>query len=52
MKNVRIAARIPEKDDGVIEHLVEQGRYLNKSDFFRQAIRKLLEVKTQGNTSC
>jgi len=45
LKDVRIAARIPEQDDNTIERLVRDGRFINKSDFFRQAIKKLLEVK-------
>lgn len=45
MNDIRIAARIPMQDDQTIEQLVKEGRFVNKSDFFRQAIRKLLEVK-------
>ena len=45
MNDVRIAARIPEKDDALIEKLVKQGKFLNKCDFFRHAVRKLLEVE-------
>jgi len=43
MNDVRIACRIPIEDDKAIEKLVKEGKYLNKSDFFRKAIKKLLE---------
>jgi len=40
---VLIAVRIPIEDNKTIEKLVKEGKYLNKSDFFRKAIKKLLE---------
>jgi len=45
MYDVRMAVRVPIKDREAIEQLVKEGRYINRSDFFRQAIKKLLEVK-------
>lgn len=45
MNDIRIAARIPKQDDETIEQLVGEGKFINKSDFFRQAIKRLLEVK-------
>lgn len=48
MNDVRIAARIPEQDDSQIEDLVKQGRFINKSDFLRKAVRKLLKSEKIG----
>ena len=46
MQDIRIACRIPREDDETIERLVSEGQFINKSDFFRQAVKKLLrEVK-------
>jgi len=43
MNDVRIACRIPIEDDKAIEKLVKAGKYINKSDFIRKAIKRLLE---------
>jgi len=43
MNHARISARIPLEDNKAIEKLVKEGKYINKSDFFRKAIKKLLE---------
>jgi len=45
MNDVIVAYRIPRKEDEAIEKLVKEGRYINKSDFFRKAIKKLLEIE-------
>ena len=45
MNDVIVAYRIPRKEDEAIEKLVKEGRYINKSDFFRKVIKKLLEIE-------
>jgi len=45
MNDVIVACRIPRKEDEAIEKLVKEGRYINKSDFFRKVIKKLLEIE-------
>ena len=47
MNHARISARIPLEDDKQIEKLVRQGKYINKRDFFRKAIKKLLESESE-----
>jgi len=40
---VLVSVRIPIEDNKTIEKLVKRGKYINKSDFFRKAIKRLLE---------
>lgn len=44
----KISANISERDDITISKLIEQGIYLNQSDFFRDAIRKELERRNNN----
>ena len=41
-----IQARIPIKDFEAIKKLVKKGSYMNRSDFFRVAIKNLLFMET------
>ena len=47
MKDVVRTVRVPEHDDKLIEQLVKQGRFINKSDFLRQAVKKMLESERE-----
>ena len=47
MNDVIIACRIPRKEDEAVEKLVKDGKYINKSDFFRKAIKILLESESK-----
>ena len=40
-----IGVRLPPKQREKIDQLVQEGHYLNLSDFVRKAIDRLLEVK-------
>jgi len=51
MNDVIIACRIPRKEDEAIEKLVKEGKYINKSDFFRKAVKKLLESEVSNQVS-
>ena len=42
LNDVKVSARIPMEDDKLIEKLVKEGKFLNKSDFLRKAVKKLL----------
>jgi len=39
----KVSIRIPEKMDIIIQKLIEAGFYADRSEFFRQAARVLLE---------
>ena len=38
--------KLPPQDYKQIEELVRDGKYLNKSDFLRKAVKKLLESES------
>jgi len=50
-KNVIMSIRIPYQDVKRIEQLVKQGRFMNRSDFLRIAIKKLLELELEKGGS-
>jgi len=39
--------KLPPQDYKQIEELVREGKYLNKSDFLRKAVKKLLESESE-----
>jgi Arc/MetJ-type ribon-helix-helix transcriptional regulator len=43
MKNKAIATWVPETLEQEIQELIDQGRYTNKADFIRTAVREKLE---------
>ncbi|MHA1973079.1 MAG: hypothetical protein ACTSW1_08805 [Candidatus Hodarchaeales archaeon] len=42
-KNRMIGTRVTTRENKSIERLVSEGKYLNKADFVRTAIRKVLD---------
>jgi len=44
MRKPQIQAKIPIKDFEAIEKLVKEGYYISRSDFFRKAIKILLNT--------
>lgn len=40
--NISINIRLPHEQLNIIDELADQGRYLNRSDFIREAIRNQL----------
>ena len=48
MQKGKIATvKLPPQDYKRIEELVKEGKYLNKSDFLRKAVKKLLESESE-----
>jgi len=43
MTAIKLTFRLPLEDYKLINQLVKQGKYLNKSDFLRKAVKKQLE---------
>ena len=50
-KRVCLGTRIPIELDAEINRVVKKGRYLNKADFIRSAVRSELEKARQEKTS-
>jgi Predicted transcriptional regulators containing the CopG/Arc/MetJ DNA-binding domain and a metal-binding domain len=46
-----VTVKLPESLLDAIDELVRQGKYMNRSDVIRHAVRRLLEEELWGNSN-
>jgi len=47
----RVTLRIPKQQIEAVEQMVETGKYPNRSEAIRSAVREMLDEQTQGEQS-